>query len=148
MPLGSPPSPRIRVGDETPVFRRLRAQRLHVLPSTTRQAEERCEEGTDCRLQAHIVTHRKDGPIKLPLYQLCRNLRVTHGAVVFAAAFQILVGLGAIVLAVLALIGFTPLVLSLVALLALGSASVLSGASVATRMLGATPLRRWASPFP
>jgi hypothetical protein len=67
--------------------------------------------------------------------------RVTHSAVVFAAAFHFLVGVGAIVLAVLALIGFTPLVLSLVALLALGSASVLSGASVASRMVGIAPHR-------
>jgi hypothetical protein len=62
--------------------------------------------------------------------------RTTYGAVAFAIGSHILVGVGAIVLAILALTGFAPLLLSLVALLAVGSASMLSGAFVTRRMLG------------
>lgn len=53
----------------------------------------------------------------------------------FAAVVEVLAGLGAIALSILALIGFLPLELSLVALLALGVANVLCGASVAGRNL-------------
>lgn len=64
--------------------------------------------------------------------------RVTYSAVAFATAFHVLVGIGAGVLAILALIGYAPLVLSLVAFLGLGAASMLSGATMTGRLLGAS----------
>jgi len=62
--------------------------------------------------------------------------RVTYSVAAFAIASHILVGVGGIVLSILALIGFTPLLLSLVALVGLGSASMVTGASMTSRMLG------------
>ncbi len=64
--------------------------------------------------------------------------RLTYSAVAFAIAFHVLVGIGAIVLAILGLIGYAPLLLSLIGFLGLGAAVMLSGASMTSRMLGAT----------
>ena len=47
---------------------------------------------------------------------------------------QALVGAGAVVLGILAVIGFAPVVLNLVAFLALGGALLLGGSALATRM--------------
>ncbi len=55
-----------------------------------------------------------------------------------AAGGESLVGIGAVVLGILALTGTQPMMLTLVALLALGGAMLLSGASVATRLFAAT----------
>jgi hypothetical protein len=65
--------------------------------------------------------------------------QAAHSAVTLATALHVLVGVGAIVVAILALIGFIPVVLSLISLLALGAASVLSGVSVASRIAGTGP---------
>jgi hypothetical protein len=48
---------------------------------------------------------------------------------------QLLVGIGAIVLGILSLIGFKPLILSLVALLAIGGALLLTGSAVTGKMI-------------
>ncbi len=61
--------------------------------------------------------------------------RVAHDAMTAAAGAQVLVGLSAIVLGILALIGIVPQTLNLVAMLALGSAVVLSGGAVVARTL-------------
>ncbi len=50
---------------------------------------------------------------------------------------QVLVGIGAIILGILALIGFATQVLNLIAMLALGCSTLLSGSAVASRVLTA-----------
>lgn len=69
-----------------------------------------------------------------------RFAQVARQASVAASGTQAMVGIGAIVLGILALIGVDPLLLTLVALLVLGAAVVLSGAAVSSRM--ASLLRR------
>ncbi|WP_438020402.1 hypothetical protein WMF18_15585 [Sorangium sp. So ce315] len=65
---------------------------------------------------------------------------VSRQASVAASGLQTLVGAGAVVLGILALVGIDPVVLTLVGLLVLGSAVVLSGTTVSGRM--AAILRR------
>ena len=65
--------------------------------------------------------------------------RMSYGVLAFATGVQILAGIAAIVLTILGLIGFDAIVLDLVALLALGSASVLSGASATGRLALSQP---------
>jgi hypothetical protein len=48
---------------------------------------------------------------------------------------QLLVSLVAIILGILTLVGFAPLILTLVATLAIGAAVLLSGAAVSSRIL-------------
>ncbi len=52
-----------------------------------------------------------------------------------AEGVQMLFGLGSVVLGILAVIGMTPLILSMVAILAVGFSSMLSGSAVGGRML-------------
>jgi hypothetical protein len=61
--------------------------------------------------------------------------RVTREAVEMASGTEVLIGLGAIVLGILALLGFVPGTLVLVALLALGASVLFSGSAVSSRML-------------
>lgn len=71
------------------------------------------------------------------------DLRFAHAArqaSVAASGMQALVGIGAIVLGILALVGFEPVLLTLVALLVLGAAVLMTGTAVSTRM--ASVLRR------
>jgi hypothetical protein len=56
-------------------------------------------------------------------------------AVSVAAAIQVLTGIGAIGLGILALVGINPLVLSLVALLSVGASLVLCGTAISSRTL-------------
>jgi hypothetical protein len=67
--------------------------------------------------------------------------KVATEAVYAAAGGQVLLGLGAIVLGILSLMGIQILTLSLVALLAVGTSTMLTGAAVGSRMLGALELR-------
>lgn len=60
--------------------------------------------------------------------------KVMHEIVSATMGTQLLVGIGAVVLGILSLIGFTPLVLTLVALLAIGGATLLTGSAVTGRM--------------
>jgi len=60
---------------------------------------------------------------------------VTHQAVLAAAGAQILVGIGVVILGILGLTGINPLVLSLVAILAVGVSDLLSGSAVAGRIM-------------
>jgi len=60
--------------------------------------------------------------------------RVVGEAVKASSGLQVLAGLGAITLGILALIGIVPLTLSLVAMLAVGVMFLLSNAAVASRM--------------
>lgn len=62
--------------------------------------------------------------------------RVTREASMAASGTQVLVGVGAIVLGILALVGADVLILSLVGLLAVGASILLSGTAVSTRMIG------------
>jgi hypothetical protein len=66
--------------------------------------------------------------------------RTTREISMAASGTQLLIGIAAIVLGILALIGFDPLVLSLVGLLATGASILFSGSAVSSRMVGA--LRR------
>ncbi|HEX8949631.1 MAG TPA: hypothetical protein VF790_11750 [Dissulfurispiraceae bacterium] len=61
---------------------------------------------------------------------------VTREAITASSGVQVLLGLSAIVLGILALIGFAPLALSLVAMLVLGLSDLLSGTSVMGRIMG------------
>lgn len=54
--------------------------------------------------------------------------RVTRDLLASATAAQVLVGLGAVILGVLALVGFAPITLNLVAVLAIGASILISGA--------------------
>jgi hypothetical protein len=62
--------------------------------------------------------------------------RVTREITMAASGTQVLVGVGAIVLGILALVGGDSLVLSLVGLLAIGASILLAGSAVSTRMMG------------
>lgn len=61
---------------------------------------------------------------------------VTREAVIASSGVQILIGLGAIALGILALLGFNPMVLSLVAMLSLGLSDLLSGTAIMSRIMG------------
>lgn len=61
--------------------------------------------------------------------------RMTREAAMAASGTQVLVGIGAIVLGILALVGLDPGALSLVGLLAVGASILLSGSAVSGRML-------------
>ncbi len=63
-----------------------------------------------------------------------RAYRFSGEAVSAASGIQILFGMGAVALGILSLIGITPLILTLVALLAVGGASLFSGAALSARM--------------
>ncbi len=60
---------------------------------------------------------------------------VARALVKSAEGVQMLLGLGSVVLGILAIIGMAPLMLSLVAMLAVGFSSMLSGSAVGGRML-------------
>jgi hypothetical protein len=62
--------------------------------------------------------------------------RLTREATAAASGTQVLIGIGAIVLGILALVGMDPLILSLIGLLAVGASILLSGTSVSSRLLG------------
>ena len=63
--------------------------------------------------------------------------RVMREAVSTSSGIQILFGLGAVTLGVLSLVGvFTPITLTLVAILAVGGASLFSGAAGSASMWG------------
>lgn len=64
-------------------------------------------------------------------------LHVAREAVNASAMTQVLVGLGAVVLGILALIGIESLILTLVAFLAIGASLALSGSAIGGRLFGA-----------
>jgi hypothetical protein len=59
-----------------------------------------------------------------------------HDAVYVATGSEVLVGVGAVVLGILALSGHDPLTLSLIAMLSIGASVLLSGSSLAARFFG------------
>jgi hypothetical protein len=69
-----------------------------------------------------------------------RGRRLSREAVTAAAGLQALVGIGAVVLGILAVVGMVPLTLVLVALVSLGAAMLLGGTAIWGRSLNA--LRR------
>lgn len=82
--------------------------------------------GTLARLNDIQVTRRHND---------VAHQKLAHEAVSSTNAVQVLVGLSAIVLGILALIGIQPLTLNLVAQLAIGSSILLSGTAITGRML-------------
>jgi hypothetical protein len=60
---------------------------------------------------------------------------VARAAVRSATGFQVLIGLGTLTLGILAVIGMVPMILSLVAMLAAGFSTLLSGSAISSRML-------------
>jgi hypothetical protein len=81
------------------------------------------------RLNSLFVEHH------LPGNEVAR--RVAGEMVSAANGAQALIGLAAIVLGIIGLVGLYPLTLSLVAFLCLGASVLLSGAAVSTKMLSA-----------
>jgi len=65
-----------------------------------------------------------------------RAHQMAREAVYVASGSEVLVGAAAVVLGILALSGYHPLVLTLVALLCVGASVMLSGTSIAARMFG------------
>ncbi len=65
-----------------------------------------------------------------------RARAVTREAIEMASGTEVLIGLSAIILGILALLGFMPGTLVLVALLALGVSVLFSGSAVSSRMFG------------
>ncbi len=68
-------------------------------------------------------------------YPYDRNVRLAREAVQGAAAVQALVGIGACILGILALLGVEPYTLMLVALLAIGGAILISASAVSGKIL-------------
>jgi hypothetical protein len=67
-------------------------------------------------------------------WELGRNAEPRTGDMVYASAgSEVIVGVGAIVLGILAIVGFNPVTLVLVAILSIGASLLLSGSSVAGR---------------
>lgn len=60
---------------------------------------------------------------------------LSRQAVIAAAGVQILIGIAAVILGILALTGLEPLILSLVAILAIGVSALLSGSALAGRFI-------------
>ena len=83
------------------------------------------------------VTGRINSYIATSQYPEGHALRsITNDALMAASGVQVLIGLGAIVLGILALIGYKPLVLSLVGVLCVGVADLLSGTAISSRFMG------------
>lgn len=59
---------------------------------------------------------------------------VTRGAIEMASGTEVLIGIGAVVLGILALLGMAPRTLVLIALLALGATVLFSGSAISSRM--------------
>jgi hypothetical protein len=66
-----------------------------------------------------------------------RTGRVLHEALNLSAGGEILIGIGAVVLGILALAGFEPTTLVLVGFIAVGAAVLLSGSAFGARLFGA-----------
>jgi hypothetical protein len=62
--------------------------------------------------------------------------RLVNEAVSLSVRGQVFIGVGAVVLGILALLGFAPVTLTLVGLLAIGACLLLSGSAIGARMLG------------
>ncbi len=76
----------------------------------------------------------------LQIERACDKEEVRHvarAAVRSAEGMQVLIGLGSVVLGILAVIGLVPMILSLVAMLSIGFADLLSGTAISGRMLSA-----------
>ncbi len=82
--------------------------------------------GANIRINELVVVHREDLP-------MARN--VIRQAVLATTGLQVLVGLAAVALGIIALAGDYPITLSLVAVLAVGAAFLLSNTAVAGRMM-------------
>jgi hypothetical protein len=66
-----------------------------------------------------------------------QSRHVARAAVRSATGVQVLIGLGSMVLGILAIIGMVPMILALIATLSVGFSNMLSGSTVAGRMLSA-----------
>ncbi len=80
--------------------------------------------GTNARIDAIRIPYAQRHPIVA---------EITRETVLAATGIQMLVGMGAVTLGVLALCGIFPMTLSLVAVLAIASATLFSGSSLAGR---------------
>jgi len=82
--------------------------------------------GANIRINELVVVHREDHP-------MARN--VIRQAVLATTGLQVLVGVAAVVLGIIALAGDYPITLSLVAMLIVAAAFVLSNTAVAGRVM-------------
>jgi hypothetical protein len=90
--------------------------------------------GTGVLLSSGVLTRLNDAKFAQAEHSLTYE-KLSHEAVSTSAALQVLVGVSALVLGILSLIGVQPHLLNLVAELAVGSAIFLSGSAIAGRML-------------
>ncbi len=82
--------------------------------------------GANVRISDLAMAYRQEHPLVR---------RVAREAVFTTAGLQVLIGLGAITLGILALVGIVPLILSFVAVLSMGITFLLSNAAIAGRMM-------------
>jgi len=82
--------------------------------------------GANVRINDLAMAYRQEHPVAR---------RLAREAVVATTGLQVLVGLGVITLGIIALVQIVPLVLSLVAMLAIGVMFLLSNAAIAGRMM-------------
>ena len=73
--------------------------------------------------------------LELEGLEASRFKRISHEAVRAAAGVEFLLGLSAVILGIIALVGTVPATLSLVALLITGVSTFVTGAAISTRML-------------
>jgi hypothetical protein len=57
-----------------------------------------------------------------------------HGSILGAAGLQVLVGLGVAALGIIALVGYVPMLLNLIAMISIGGSVLLSGAAIGGKM--------------
>lgn len=82
--------------------------------------------GANVRINELVVVHREDHP-------MARG--VIRQAVLATTGLQVLVGLGAVTLGIIALAGSYPITLALVAILAVAGAFLLSNTAIASRLM-------------
>ena len=71
----------------------------------------------------------------MPIHHCACSRRVICQAIASAAGLQVLIGIGAVTLGILGVTGSSPVLLSLVAVLAVGVSDLLSGTTVAGRLV-------------
>jgi len=92
-------------------------------------------------LMASIATARIND-VRIRLAPVEETHELAQDAVYAASGSEVLIGAAAVVLGILALSGFDPLTMTLVGLLSVGASVLLSGMSMAGRMISVMPIHR------
>ena len=90
---------------------------------------------------ASIATARVND-VRIRLAPVEETHELAQDAVYAASGSEVLIGAAAVVLGILALSGFDPLTMTLVGLLSVGASVLLSGMSMAGRMISVMPIHR------